>query len=91
MNSKYTLNGFRKKRFVKIISVLIVQAFLFYGTGFASLEDVLPAPQEKPQIKEVSIDTIGLPKDIGTVKSPCTVKAQGHKRQAHNTHPGRPL
>ncbi|UCD55716.1 MAG: hypothetical protein JSV93_02715, partial [Candidatus Omnitrophota bacterium] len=57
------------KRIIKIISGLLVQTFLFYNIGFAAIDKTPPSPEQKATIREISIDNIGIPKGIGSVKS----------------------
>ncbi|NQT32530.1 MAG: hypothetical protein HQ594_02520, partial [Candidatus Omnitrophica bacterium] len=56
------------KKVIRIISLILLQTFIFYGTAFGSL-DTSPPIAQSSELKALSIDTIGLPKDIGSVKS----------------------
>ena len=62
---------FNQKKMIRLISLALLQTFLLYNTTFASVE----ARPEQPQnamadgITAGSINTIGVPKDIGSVKS----------------------
>jgi len=56
------------KKAIRIISVILLQTFIFYGTALGSVDTSQPIAQS-PESKVLSIDTIGLPKDIGSVKS----------------------
>jgi len=69
----YILSAFRKTRTVKILSIILVQAFLFYGAGFASTENTAPSEEAKAvvleKVSEPSLDAIGVSKDVGTIKA----------------------
>lgn len=79
MNSDYNLSSFRKKPIVKILSIILLQAFLFYNVGFATVDKTSSFAKEEtqrryasedkaPKIQQISIDNIGITKDIGTIK-----------------------
>ncbi len=69
VSSTYNLACFRKKRIVKILSVLLLQTFFFYNIGFATIDKAPPSPEETPTTREISIDNIGVSKDIGSIKT----------------------
>ena len=69
MNQKYNMGGFREKKIVKILSLILEQVFLFYNVGFATVDKPLPSPDKNTKLEELSIDTIGVSKDIGTIKT----------------------
>ena len=65
MSKNYSLNHFRKKRFVKILSLLLIQAFLFYNTGFATVDRISPSSSQN---HPVSTKDICISRDMGTIK-----------------------
>ena len=57
---------------VKVLSLILVQAFLFYGAGFALADDATLSSEEKvalEKVSELSLDAIGISKDVGTIKT----------------------
>ncbi len=69
MSSTCNLACFRRKHIVKILSILLLQTFLFYNVGFATIDKTPSSPEETPTIQEISIDNIGVSKDIGSIKT----------------------
>jgi hypothetical protein len=69
VSSYHNLGSFRRKYIVKILSIVVLQTFIFYNAGFAAIDRTPATPKEKPLIQEISIDNIGVPKDIGSVKT----------------------
>ncbi|OGW76007.1 MAG: hypothetical protein A2Z72_07680, partial [Omnitrophica bacterium RBG_13_46_9] len=53
MNAKYNLAYFRKSRLVKIISALLLQTFIFYNIGFATIERSITSPNQKTPIRKI--------------------------------------
>ena len=58
-----------KKKIIKIVSLILLQTFVFSGLSFGSIDSLEPTNQLIVKPANLSIDTIGLPKDIGSVKS----------------------
>jgi len=47
----------------------LLQVFLFHNTGFAAVDKAVSVSDTDPSTRKVTIHDIGLPKDIGSVKS----------------------
>ncbi|MBN1354589.1 MAG: hypothetical protein JW994_07995 [Candidatus Omnitrophica bacterium] len=60
--------AFRKNILVKIVSILLVQTFLFYNISFATIDDRgVSAKTDSASV--VSLDNIGISTQIGTIKN----------------------
>ena len=69
MELSYGFKSFRSKKVVKVISLLLVQCFLLYSTGFASIDDIKDSDSDVVKEEILSVENIGVPKDIGSVKT----------------------
>ena len=69
MSSSHSLACFRRKHIVKILSIILLHAFLRYNIAFAAVDKTPPSPEKAHTVQEASIDNIGVPKDIGSVKT----------------------
>ncbi|MDD5439977.1 MAG: hypothetical protein PHS37_07310, partial [Candidatus Omnitrophica bacterium] len=64
------LSSFRYSKMAKVFALLVVQSFVFYNVSFASVNQTPPAPEAAQAAPaKPTIDTIGLSKDIGTIKA----------------------
>jgi len=53
----------------KIVSLILLQAFLFYNAGFATVNRDLAARKDADPAAEISVDSIAISKDIGSIKT----------------------
>ncbi|MCK4463334.1 MAG: hypothetical protein KAU58_03380, partial [Candidatus Omnitrophica bacterium] len=65
----YNLEHFRNKKIVKILSIILLQAFLFYNISFATLEETLSLPDKDASTCKASTENVTISKDIGSIKS----------------------
>ena len=63
---KTDLISFRRSWLVRVTSLVLLQAFLFYNIGFASANEI--SPPKKDDIRSLSVGTLGVRKDTGAVK-----------------------
>lgn len=75
------LVSFRRKKVLRIISIVLLQTFLCYNIGLATVERPQIPPEKDQPTEKISIEDIGISKNIGSIKS--KHKGKGEKLVIH--------